>query len=314
MGIENLCRAQKIQGDKHWYCVGARAHIGDHRAADNTTWPREFDSTPTAGVIPPAPTVCGVRSPAGGWVCHKSPAHTGEHESLSGTVRWGHDPGIVPLPDPVPEPDEEEVPRTVTVDAPVMAIGTAKNNAELILGCKRLGYLDDEYEILDPTYGYGGFWKLWMPPFLFAHDIEGAKAPSGVEDFTNLRYKNDRFDAVVFDPPYKLNGTPSGSMDERYGVHVVRTWQDRHRLIEDGIVECIRVLKPEGFLLLKCQDQVCSGKVRWQTRLFADWAEEHGVDLIDRMDLLAYRPQPAGRRQVHARRNHSTLLVFRKWK
>ncbi len=76
--------------------------------------------------------------------------------------------------------------------------------------------------------------------------------------------------------------------------------------------EAHRVLTPGGYLLLKCQDQVCSGQVRWQTREFADHAEQLGMRLVDALHLLGHRPQPAGRRQVHARRNYSTLLVLRK--
>lgn len=72
------------------------------------------------------------------------------------------------------------------------------------------------------------------------------------------------------------------------------------------------VLKPGGMLLVKCQDQVCSGKVRWQTIEFAGHAVELGSRLVDQLHLPSYRPQPAGRRQIHARRNYSTLLVLRK--
>ena len=126
-----------------------------------------------------------------------------------------------------------------------------------------------------------------------------------------------RRDAVVFDPPYKLNGNPSdtGGMDERYGVHVYTDWRDRMQLCRDGITECARVYNGTGYLLVKCQDQVSSGKVRWQTIEFANHAATLDLGLVDLLDLLSYRPQPAGRRQVHARRNSSTLLVFKRgWK
>lgn len=182
------------------------------------------------------------------------------------------------------------------------------NNAELIVDVARLGYLPDP--VLDVTYGMGVFWKKYRPADFAAHEIDPAKAPDGPMDFTALDYPDDTFNTVVFDPPYKLNGTPTDAVDERYGVHVIRSWRDRHALINAGIVECVRVLRGGGYLLVKCQDQVCSGQVRWQTREFADTAESAGTRLVDRFDLLGGRAQPAGRRQVHARRNHSTLLVF----
>ena len=95
-------------------------------------------------------------------------------------------------------------------------------------------------------------------------------------------------------------------------ANACRNMQDRMRLCIDGITECHRVLKPGGHLLVKCQDQVCSGHVRWQTIEFAGHAVELGSRLVDQLHLPSYRPQPAGRRQIHARRNYSTLLVLRK--
>ncbi len=197
-------------------------------------------------------------------------------------------------------------------DAPVLAAGTWRTNAELIADIARLGYLTDDGLTLDPTYGLGRFWPLWRPARLVRHDLDPAKAPDGAADFTALPYPDDTFDAVAFDPPYKLNGTSAHPSDEAYGVagQAVR-WQDRHALIRAGITEATRVLRPSGTLLVKCQDQVCSGQVRWQTREFADHAESLGHRLVDRLDITSYRAQPPGRRQIHARRNTSTLLVLR---
>jgi hypothetical protein len=53
--------------------------------------------------------------------------------------------------------------------------------------------------------------------------------------------------------------------------------------------------------------------MRFQTIEMASHAATVGLRLVDRFDLLGHiRPQPPGRRQVHARSNYSTLLVFRK--
>lgn len=200
---------------------------------------------------------------------------------------------------------------------PVMAISTAKNNAELVEQCARLGYLRADWHTLDPTYGLGRFWTRWQPDRLTASDLDPTRARAAIADFTALPFPDGTFDAVVFDPPYKLNGASHGrgpaSCDSDYGVGgpAVR-WQDRMQLCRDGIAECARVLRPGGTLLVKCQDQVVSGQVRWQTHDFAARAAAHGCRLVDQLHLRSYRPQPAGRRQVHARRNYSTLLVLRK--
>ena len=202
-----------------------------------------------------------------------------------------------------------------TGQPPVMAIDKWGTNADLIADCARLGYLRPEWLTLDPTYGYGTFWNKWQPVDLVASDLDPEKSKRGSVDFTALPWPDRSFDAVVFDPPYKLNGTPSdtGGADERYGVHGATgtRWQDRMELCRAGIRECARVLG-DGFLLVKCQDQVVSGKIRWQTTAFSEVAEECGLGLVDRFDFLSYRPQPHGTSQKTARRNSSQLLVFKR--
>ena len=197
----------------------------------------------------------------------------------------------------------------------VQACGPWQNNAQLIRdGVVPLGYLASWMKVLDPTYGQGRFWTLWRPERLITCDIDPSKSPIGYAlDFTAMPFDDSIFDAVVFDPPYKLNGTGgSVTSDEAYGVADRTSWQDRHSLIKLGIAECQRVCAPSGYVLVKCMDQVCSGHVRWQTDEFSAHAQSLGLRKVDRFDLLSSRPQPPGRRQIHARRNYSTLLVFKK--
>lgn len=197
----------------------------------------------------------------------------------------------------------------------ILAIDKWATNADLIADCATLGYLGDR-RTLDPTYGYGTFWQKFRPSDLTASDLDPAKSPIGYSvDFTRLPWEDGEFHDVVFDGPYKLNGNPSDTdgVDERYGVHRYTDWRDRMGLLEAGVKECARVCS--GFLLVKCQDQVCSGKVRWQTDILTAAVAGAGFGKVDRLDFLSYRPQPNGRRQVHARRNASTLLVFKRgWK
>jgi hypothetical protein len=196
--------------------------------------------------------------------------------------------------------------------APVMAFGDRQDNGVLIEDCASLGYLRADWATLDPTYGEGTFWKRWRPDHLVGCDLDPTRSPIGrAVDFTELPWDDRSFDAVVFDPPYKLNGTPDEAIDQRYGVHLPTRWQDRMALIRRGLEECARVLG-DGYLLVKCQDQVCSGRVRWQTDEFTKHAETLGLGKVDRLDFPSYRPQPNGRRQVHARRNTSSLLVFKR--
>lgn len=211
---------------------------------------------------------------------------------------------------------------------PVMATGPWKNNAEMIRdGVVPLGYLDRSWVTLDATWGLGRFWRFWQPDRLIGSDLVGGRDLTA--DATRLPFPDGAFDAVVLDPPYKLNGTSHGTGpatgDADYGVadDWGDGWEGRHALIRAMITDATRVLRPPiprrgrrgarpgGILLVKCQDQVCGGRVRWQTREFADHAESLGHRLVDRFDLRSYRAQPAGRRQVHARRDTSSLLVLR---
>lgn len=197
---------------------------------------------------------------------------------------------------------------------PVMAVSNWKTNADLIADVARLGYLDGT--VLDTTYGEaGGFWKVWRPEGLVAADVDpNIEDLDLVADFTCLPFADESFDSVVMDPPYRLNGTPTlGEFDSRYGIGAYTRWQDRMDLILRGVTECCRVSR--SFVLTKTQDQICSGKVVWQSDLVTDTAAKSGFTKVDRFDFVtAMRPQPPGRRQVHARRNASQLLVFRKEK
>jgi hypothetical protein len=199
-------------------------------------------------------------------------------------------------------------------DDVVLAAHNWRTNGHLIADVHRLGYIKGR--VYDATYGANGgvWWKV-----LFSEravpGIERLEGNTGQHDFTRLPFDNGEWDTVAYDPPYKLNGNPQGlpELSERYGVDVPARWQARRKLMLAGFDECIRVTKPLGHLLVKCQDQVCSGAIRWQTQ----WFFRRGafqVELVDRFDMLGHHiPQPMlGRTQKHAHGRPSTLLVFRK--
>lgn len=213
------------------------------------------------------------------------------------------------------------MPHTTSIPTPnreVLVLDPSRRtNAALVLDCVELGYLSEELETLDPTWGLGAFWKSWRPTHLVARDLDASKSPFGSPvDFTALPFADASFDRVVFDPPYKLNGTSTGvgcsSSDAAYGVAQRGSRTQRHIIAERGITECVRVLRPGGMLLVKCQDQVNSGQKRWQTIEFALHAHSLGCALTDQLHVFSHRPQPANRRQLHARQNYSTLLVLKK--
>lgn len=247
----------------------------------------------------------------------------------------------------------------------VMRYAERKDNRELVLDAVRLGHIGGD--VLDATYGKGNFWGAGRPllvdPFrtFTAMDINPRKVPEWTGDGYDARQGDVReppfppasFDTVVYDPDYKLNGTPDPTEDgpdERYGVDVVKTWQERMADLVDGIAwwdpceHCaaagyvvalapagpilgpcgvcsgtgrgpdqglVTLLRPRGKLLVKCMDQVSSGAMRWQRYAVMARATAAGLTLVEELNMLTRpRPQPAGRSVKHAASNASHLLIF----
>lgn len=191
---------------------------------------------------------------------------------------------------------------------PVLSVGSWRSNAHMIADVARLGYLDGR--VLDATYGEGAFWRVWRPSTLTTNDLY--KPADHRYDYRELPFGDRSFDAVIFDPPYRLSGRRDrGMLDTRYGTEHRKSRDEVLGELVDGAVECHRVASQ--WCLVKCQDQVEGGRVRWQTRIVADAVEAAGGVLWDRFDLVTTpRPQPGGRVQRTARRNVSSLLVFRR--
>lgn len=195
---------------------------------------------------------------------------------------------------------------------PVLAATAWPSNAELIFDCARLGYLRKEWHTLDPTYGRGVWWKRWRPKSLVTHDLR----QDGV-DFRQLPESDNTFDAIAFDPPYVSAGgrktTTIPDFYHRFGLTEAPTSPaDLQQLMNAGLAELQRVLRPGGMLLVKCQDYVSSGKLWLGTHHTLTACLSLDFKVVDRLEHVGHaRPQPKGRRQVHARRNLSTLLVLK---
>jgi hypothetical protein len=194
-------------------------------------------------------------------------------------------------------------------DGEVMAVRATGNNADLIADTFRLGYLTDEMAILDPTYGMGVFWKKHRPPYLVGTDIDPTKSPGGrwpgsswgagqPLDFTAMHiFVDGTFDAVVFDPDYKLQGTSSNagpaSSNGRYGMdRDYRSVEEQYGNIGKGLTECVRVTRPGGMVLVKYMSQVVSGDIHWMEIDIPLAMDKLGCTYIDDLRLLGYRKQP----------------------
>lgn len=196
----------------------------------------------------------------------------------------------------------------------ILGVQKWKNNAALIADVWRL-YGRDDAIVLDPTWGRGRWWTEIVPKNLICHDLYKL---DGV-DFCALPEADASVDIVAFDPPYVAKGgrltSGMGEMDDRYGQRLCAATPDELQDdIDRGMTEAHRVLVDGGQLWVKCKDYVSSGKLFPGTFFVQCRAlMVLGMEIVDRFEFVTSEgAQPPGRRQVHARRNSSTLFVFKK--
>lgn len=176
--------------------------------------------------------------------------------------------------------------------------------------------------VADVTFGKGAFWKRVDPR---AYDLRATDLKTGV-DCRKLPYEDASLDAVVFDPPYMH--TPGGTAHnghqnfEGYYANngAAHPQKKYHEAVLDlyftAASEARRVLKPEGVYILKCQDEVCANRQRLTHVEIINELTSTGFDVEDLFVVVRLNRPGLSRvlRQVHARKNHSYFLVFRKVK
>lgn len=182
-------------------------------------------------------------------------------------------------------------------------------------------YIPQGSHVADITYGNGVFWRN-VPKHdyqLFASDIK-----TGV-DCRALPYENGSMDCVVFDPPYMH--TPGGTAhvnhqnyENYYANNIAANGSEKkyHDAVLDlyfkTVQEANRVLKREGIFIVKCMDEVCANQQRLTHVELINEFCNHGFIVEDLFVLLRNNRPGVSRilKQVHARKNHSYFLVFRK--
>ncbi|MGH1772091.1 class I SAM-dependent methyltransferase [Enterococcus casseliflavus] len=77
--------------------------------------------------------------------------------------------------------------------------------------------------------------------------------PDIVGDFRDMPFEDDAFDMVVFDPPHLIHAGDNSWLAKKYGK-LDELWPED---IRQGFAECMRVLKPNGSLIFKWnEDQI----------------------------------------------------------
>ena len=91
--------------------------------------------------------------------------------------------------------------------------------------------------------------------------------PDIIADFKDMPFEDNTFYLVIFDPPHLKQAGKNSWLAKKYGTLDKQTWpQD----IRQGFNECMRVLKPNGTLIFK-------------------WNEEQ-IKLKDILKVIEYKP------------------------
>ena len=183
-------------------------------------------------------------------------------------------------------------------------------NADLIEQVFKL-YVKKGETVADVTYGLGKFWtKIDKSRYVtFLTDIAGEPSV----DFRSLPYAAESMDVLILDPPYMHGSeTAKESITNCYG-RLSGNHNDVVRLYAGGILEAARVLrKKTGRIMVKCQDEIESGKQRLSHVEIKQLLELSGFEIID-LFVLVQNTIPAMREdyQKSARKNHSYLWLAR---
>lgn len=131
----------------------------------------------------------------------------------------------------------------------------------------KVEYLNTEKQILDACCGSRMFWFDRTEPHTIYIDnreledtlCDGRKLiikPDILADFRNLPFLDNTFYLVVFDPPHLIKGGDNAWIVKKYG-RLGKNWKED---IARGFSECMRVLKPNGVLIFKWNEDQVSQK------------------------------------------------------
>ncbi len=196
-------------------------------------------------------------------------------------------------------------------------------NAEVFPQILRL-HVPEGAIVADVTWGKGVFWQKVRQGI---YDVRATDISMGV-DCRELPYHDGEIDCVVLDPPYmegffrnyatqKAGGGNYSAFREHYADGHEKPenakWHDAvTELYREAGSEAFRVLRRNGVLIVKCQDEVSANRQRLTHVEIINDYESLGFYAKD-MFVVVRSNKPAVSRlkkQVHARKNHSYFLVF----
>lgn len=184
-------------------------------------------------------------------------------------------------------------------------------------------YLPPGSRVADPTYGRGFWWQ--KVDWVTVVGSDKFRGPGDRRDLAATGHPDTSFDGFALDPWFvegdflDHKGVKPGPDGGSFGraLHC-QTTAEIYRDYTQGIREGVRITKPGGVLLVKCQDHRGSGRlIRWghfaHYLLTRHGCEDLDMFVLDSASVWPLRPTGAeGRVQRHARVGHSFLWVFRR--
>jgi len=192
----------------------------------------------------------------------------------------------------------------------MITTGKKGTNADLFPDILKL-YAQEKQTIADVTFGKGVFWKRVD---VSKYNILKSDLQTGI-DLRKLPYADESINMIVLDPPYAHSSkTPiKRNIEKQYALNTISGRDEIQRLYRDGIKEAKRVLKNNGILVFKCQDEIMSGRQWWNHIELMEYCFSLGF-IGEDLFILIQNGHPAMRHnyQLHARKNHSYFIIMRK--
>lgn len=171
---------------------------------------------------------------------------------------------------------------------------------------------------LDPTYSTGGFYRASQERPELCFDISPQSPEVRQADCRDLPIEDETIRSIMFDPPFLATKGPSlksatgNIINRRFSVFPDE--KSLHDFYRQSLVEFYRILKPNGWLIFKCQDKVSSGK-QYFSHCYI-YAEACKIGFYAK-DLFVYAKRSRivanwQRNQQHARKHHSYFWVLQK--
>ena len=196
-------------------------------------------------------------------------------------------------------------------------------NADVFAQIMRL-HVPEGSVVADVTWGKGVFWQRVRKG---TYDVRATDIAMGV-DCRELPYHDGEIDCVVLDPPYmegffrsdanqKAGGGSYAAFREHYSNGHEKPekakWHDAvTELYREAGREAFRVLRRNGVLIVKCQDEVSANRQHLTHVEIINDYESLGFYAKDLFVIVRPNKPAVARlkKQVHARKNHSYFLVF----